>query len=211
MKQITYLMLIVLCVMLIGGCGKSDYAQVEDIKITPAQWTQEGDFLGLDYTDTEGGALLTNTSSHHAKVEVKAKFYDEDYNYLDEDSQTITLKANESWFVFFDIDDEVADVKYSVETDEAFWEPALASDIELGYEDGEVIVTNKSDRDTEACSFQYVFYDMFGNILYVDGGTVNDGYVPAGEKVAEEYSLEYPKYLKDYDDYEVCIYCLFEK
>lgn len=136
-------------------------------------------------------------------MEVKAAFYDKDNNYVDEDSKSLTLKANEKWFLFFDIDDEVTDVKYSIETDDPFWEPALASDIELGYEDGKVIVINKSDKDTEACGFQYVFYDNAGNILYVDGGTVNDGYIPAGERVAEEYSLEYPAYLKDYEDFEV--------
>ena len=211
MKRVAYGIIMLLSVMLFSGCGNSNYAKAEDIKITPAYWTTEGDFLGIGYTDTEGGVLLSNTSSNHAKVEVKAAFYDKDNNYVDEDSKSLTLKANEKWFLFFDIDDEVTDVKYSIETDAPFWEPALASDIELGYEDGKVIVINKSDKDTEACGFQYVFYDNAGNILYVDGGTVNDGYIPAGERVAEEYSLEYPAYLKDYEDFEVCIYCLFAK
>lgn len=211
MKKVCMGMFVLLCVMFIGGCNASGYAKVEDIELTPAYWTTEGEFLGIDYTDAEGGVLLRNTSSEHAEVKVKATYYDKDQNYIDDNSKSITLKANESWFIFFDIDDKASDIKYSVETKDVFWEPAKASEVEFGYEEGKIIVKNKSEKDIGACDFQYVFYDKDGVILYVDGGSVNNGYVPAGEKVAEEYSLEYPSYLKDYEDFEINLYCLYDK
>ena len=206
LKKRMSLTLLLLLVFSLGGCS-SEYAKSEDIKLTPARWSADGSFWGIEYSEDEGGVLLTNTSTSHAKVEVIAKFYDDDRNYIDEDSKSLTLRANGSWFVFFDKDDDVAKIEYSVTTDEPFWDVVSLDDIEIEYEDEKVIVKNKSKTGTEACSIQFVYYKN-GKIVDVVTGTVNDGYVPANEKVAEEISFDTSV---RYDEYKVNIYCLHEK
>ena len=209
-KKVFVITLLMLSLLFCSGCDSQNYASVEEIQQKNGEWEVKNQLLGIDYTVNEGGVLLTN-NGNTALVEVTAKFYDKDRNYLDEETKSLVLKASESWFVFFERLEDVEDVEYSIVTAETDREVPLATDIKLDYDEGKVVVSNLTEKNIEDFAFQYVYYNASGDILFVENGTIHDGEIPASEKVAEEFSTEYPDGLEKYDTVDVLIYCLFEK
>ena len=201
--------LIILCVILLSSCGKTEFATVEEIKLTPARWEIENEFIGFDYSVEKGGVLVTNNGSNTTEIRVLAKYYDDDNCFLSDDTKTITLDAGDSWFVFFDMKEDAENVKYSATTDKPRNTPVSAVDIEFEFEDDKVIATNKSDKNFRNCAFQYVYYNSEQEILYVKSGTINDGYISAGEKASGDIPLEYPKNTGEIADIEINTYASY--